>query len=186
MQSRKKKATNKSKKATIKTQKKSVSMSNTCMTSKCENIPEHVCETHKEEFCNSCTRTYHIDWEISFSPRQTYIKENIDFWETLLEGLMTKMGLDPFLVDFAGELNEDYLSYWKLVNLLKQKLQTWEDRKGYTEVNMEALKLIKEIGQSDLFRVVMMNALQQEINKNFVLPEAIVSLETFVKPAEEK
>ena len=51
---------------------------------------------------------------------------------------------------------------------------------------MEALKHIKRIGESDLFRVVMMNALQQEINKNFVLPEAIVSLENFVKPAEEK
>ena len=96
------------------------------------------------------------------------------------------MGLDPFLVDFAGELNENYSSYWKLVNFLKQKLQTWEERSEYTEVNMAALKLIGEIGQSELFRAVMMNALQQEINKNFVLPEAIVSLETFVKPAEEK
>ena len=81
--------------------------------------PVHVCETHKEEtkkgeFCNSCIRMYHNNCDISFNPTEHYIRENIHFWETLIEGLMTKMGLDPYLKDYTVELEESQRDIAKL------------------------------------------------------------------------
>ena len=80
---------------------------------------------------------------------------------------MTKVKLDPYLVDFVQTLEESQRDIMKLINALKERFESCDDRKEFKSLNTQVINLIDIIRESDLFKIAMMNTLEREIKRSF-------------------
>ena len=80
---------------------------------------------------------------------------------------MTKVKLDPYLVDFVQTLEESQRDIMKVINALKERFQSCDDRKEFKSLNTQVINLIDIIRESDLFKIAMMNTLEREIKRSF-------------------
>ena len=78
---------------------------------------------------------------------------------------MSKMGSDKYLNDYKSILDDDYITLSKCVHSIKEKYESECDFQEISNLNSKIIKIVDMIKDSDLFKLIQFNSLEQEIQQ---------------------
>ena len=70
-----------------------------------------------------CMLLYHNNCEIKPAHLFSYLIDNINFCESLVEGLMVKAGSDPYLQKLNESFKIDYMTILECIQSIKSKTE---------------------------------------------------------------